>query len=67
MHQGVFYCFETNDIRKASKYMKDNQIRRLIVLNKNKKLAGVLSLGDIATNFPEDELKGETLEEISRH
>ncbi|WP_420324197.1 hypothetical protein [Legionella hackeliae] len=47
--------------------MKDNQIRRLIVLNKNKKLAGVLSLGDIATNFPEDELKGETLEEISRH
>ncbi|KTC77898.1 CBS domain-containing protein [Legionella brunensis] len=67
MHKGVFYCYETDDIKQASKYMKKNQIRRLIVLNKSKKLTGILSLGDIAVNCPEDKLKGDTLEEISRH
>ncbi|WED42598.1 CBS domain-containing protein [Legionella cardiaca] len=67
MHKGVFYCYETDDIKQASKYMKENQIRRLVVLNKNKKLTGILSLGDIAVNCSEDKLKGDTLEEISRH
>ncbi|KTD17608.1 CBS domain-containing protein [Legionella jordanis] len=67
MHKGVYYCYETDDIKEASKCMKDHQIRRLIVLNKDKKLAGIVSLGDIAVNCQENHLKGETLEEISKH
>ncbi|KTD08010.1 CBS domain-containing protein [Legionella jamestowniensis] len=67
MHKGIFYCFENDDVRKASKYMKENQIRRLVVLNRDKKLTGILSLGDIAVNCAEDRIKGETLEEISKH
>ncbi|MDI9819512.1 MULTISPECIES: CBS domain-containing protein [unclassified Legionella] len=67
MHEGVCYCYETDDIKEASKSMKDKQIRRLIVLNQDKKLTGVVSLGDIALHCGEDELPGETLEEISRH
>ncbi|KTD19158.1 CBS domain protein [Legionella lansingensis] len=47
MHKGVLYCFENDDIKKATRYMKDHQIRRLIVLNKNKRLTGVLSLADL--------------------
>lgn len=47
--------------------MKENQIRRLVVLNRDKKLTGILSLGDIAVNCAEDRIKGETLEEISKH
>lgn len=66
MHPGVNYCFETDDIKDAMKNMQKNQIRRLIVLNKDKKLAGILSLGDIALHCKED-LTGETLEEISKH
>ncbi len=66
MHKGIEFCFETDDIEKAAKHMKDKQIRRLVVLNKDKRLAGVLSLGDIAIHCQE-ELTGETLEEISKH
>lgn len=66
MHKGVCYCYETDDVQEASQSMKDKQIRRLIVLNKEKKLTGVVSLGDIALNC-EEELTGDTLEEISKH
>jgi CBS domain-containing protein len=67
MHQGVYYCYETDDVREASKCMQEHQIRRLVVLNKDKRLTGVLSLGDIAVSHPEDELKSNTLEKISKH
>ncbi|AOU64478.1 CBS domain-containing protein [Legionella pneumophila] len=66
MHKGVCYCYETDDVQEASQSMKDMQIRRLIVLNKDKKLTGVISLGDIALHC-DDKLTGDTLEEISKH
>lgn len=66
MHKGVFYCYEQDDIKDAIQKMKTNKIRRLIVLNDQKKLSGIVSLGDIALNCKE-ELSGEALEEISRH
>lgn len=66
MHKGVCYCYETDDVQIATKQMKEKQIRRLIVLNKDKKLTGVLSLGDIALHC-DDQLSGDTLEDISKH
>src|SRR2546425_11133241 len=35
----VFYCFDDQDVTQAAKLMRDNQIRRLLVLNRNKRLA----------------------------
>lgn len=66
MNKGVEYCFETDSVEDASKKMKDKQIRRLIVLNKDKRLTGVLSLGDIALSC-ENKISGDTLEDISKH
>ncbi|GGI81779.1 CBS domain-containing protein [Legionella impletisoli] len=66
MHKGVCYCYETDDVKEATKCMKDKQIRRLIVLDKDKNLTGIVSLGDIALHC-QDELTGDTLEEISKH
>lgn len=66
MHAGVCYCFEDDDVQKAAKKMKSEQIRRLIVLNKNKRLTGVVSLGDISLCCDKG-LSGETLEGISEH
>lgn len=65
MHKGVFYCYENDDIKKATKCMREKQIRRLLVLNENKRLTGVLSLGDIALHNTEH--AGDALEEISKH
>jgi len=44
--------------------MKDKQIRRLPVLNRSKRLVGIVSLGDLALTADEQEC-GEVLERIS--
>lgn len=65
MTKKVLYCFEDDDIEKAAKSMREQQVHRLIVLNKNKRLTGVLSLGDIARKYKDDELCGKLIEDIS--
>ncbi len=60
------YCFEDDDISKASDLMKTEQIRRLIVVDQNKKLCGVVSIGDIAAKTQNEQLSGETLQDISQ-
>ena len=44
----VVYCFEDQDVAEAARLMKDKQIRRLVVLNRDKRLVGIVSLGDVA-------------------
>lgn len=45
--------------------MKEKQVRRLTVLSREKRLVGILSLGDLAVESGDDKLSGETLERIS--
>ncbi len=62
----VIYCFEDQEVGDAAKIMHDQQIRRLVVLDRNsRKMVGVISLGDIATNSAE-EISGEALQGISK-
>jgi len=65
MTQGVVYCFEDQDVREAAQLMKENQIRRLVVLNRDKRLVGIVSLGDLAVATGDEKLAGETLERVS--
>src|SRR3569833_3610728 len=44
----VLYCFEDEPIEEAAENMAKNQVRRLPVLNRDKRLVGVVSLGDLA-------------------
>jgi CBS domain-containing protein len=48
MSGGVRYCFEDEDIEDLAQNMADEQIRRLPVLNREKRLVGIISLGDLA-------------------
>src|SRR5207247_3395456 len=61
MSQQVFYCYEDDDIEHAAEHMKEREVRRLVILNREKRLVGVLSLGDIARASGEQQLAGETL------
>jgi CBS domain-containing protein len=45
--------------------MQDKQIRRLPVLNRDKRLVGIVSLGDLAVDTGDEKLAGNTLEAIS--
>lgn len=64
MNSPVIYAYDDSDVKEAARAMQSNQVRRLVVLNREKKLVGVLSLGDIAVRA-DMELSGETLEKVS--
>ncbi len=66
MTSDVHYCYESQDIDKAAEIMRSNRIRRLIVLNEEKELVGICSLGDLAVEGRNDRLSGEVLREISK-
>ena len=48
MSQDVKYCFEDDDISEVAQNMADIKVRRLPVLDKGKRLVGIVSLGDLA-------------------
>jgi CBS domain-containing protein len=65
MTPDVVYCFEDDDLRDAARKMEEHQLRRLIVLNRDKRLVGILSLGDLAVHTADDRLAGEVAEAVS--
>jgi len=65
MSEGVTYCFEDDDVSEASRLMQEKQIRRLVVLNRDKRMAGIVSLGDLAVKPGAKKAAGKALEEVS--
>ena len=65
MSDGVTFCFEDDDVQEAARLMREKQIRRLVVLNRDRRLAGIVSLGDLAVDTRDEELAGSTLEAVS--
>lgn len=66
MTSEVTYCFDDEEVDEASALMEENQIRRLVVLDREMQLVGILSLGDIAAKAHDDQLAGATLDAISQ-
>jgi predicted transcriptional regulator len=48
MSKGMFFCFEDEGIDKAIKLMQQKEVRHLTVLNRQKRMVGLVSLGDLA-------------------
>jgi CBS domain-containing protein len=65
MTPDVVYCFEDQDVTEAQRLMQERQIRRLLILNRDKRLAGVVSLGDLAVKARADKVGGAVLERVS--
>jgi len=65
MTEDMKWCFEDEEVQVAADLMAKAQIRRLVVLNRDKRLVGIVSLGDLATEPRAQEDAGEALEEIS--
>jgi CBS domain-containing protein len=65
MSTEIVYCLEDQEVEEAVSVMEARQIRRLPVLNQDKRLVGIVSLGDIAVHVGDRDLAGETLQEIS--
>lgn len=48
MSKGIFYCKESEEVAEAARTMEQNKVRRLPVISEDKRLVGVLSIGDIS-------------------
>lgn len=65
MTREVKYCFEDDDVNDVAQNMAQLQVRRLPVLSRDKRLTGIISLGDIARDH-EPARAGSALHHISR-
>src|SRR5438128_2505221 len=66
MTEDVKYCFDDQEVEEVTRNMADIQVRRLPVLNRDKRLVGILSLGDIAISCDDAKVAGDALQGISR-
>jgi CBS domain-containing protein len=66
MTEGIHCCREDDDLAKAVRHMETLQIRRLPVINKSKRMVGMLALGDVGNSAPGD-LISEYIKGVSDH
>ena len=65
MTQDVITCYEDEDVEQAERLMQSRQVRRVLVLNRDKRLVGIVSLGDLATEAGDQGQPGEVLKKVS--
>ena len=62
----IHCCREDEDLAKAVRHMEELKVRRLPVINKSKRMIGMLSLGDVSHSAPVD-LLSECIKSVSAH
>ena len=63
MTKDVFWCFEDEDVKEVAGKMREKEVRRMLILNPEKRLVGVVSIGDISK--VEEKESGKTLKDIT--
>ena len=66
MTGGIVFCRDDEEVEEAVRIMEARQIRRLPVIDRNKRMIGMLSLGDVSHMAPR-QLAGEVLNAVSGH
>jgi CBS domain-containing protein len=65
MTEGTVYCFDDQDTDEAARLMREHEVRQLPVLNRERRLVGTISLGDLAACDGNEEMAGEVLGRIA--
>ena len=66
MTKGMIYCQDSEDVGDAVRIMESKKIRRLPVLNENKRMVGMLSLGDVS-HAASHEIAAVVMKAVSAH
>ena len=66
MTPGIHCCRDDDDLAKAVRHMEQLQVRRLPVINKSKRMVGILSLGDLS-RLASGDLLSEWVKSVSAH
>ena len=65
MSERIFWCFDDQEIENAAHLMENKKVRRLAVMNREKRMVGFLSVDDLAHRA--HALSGEILDEVTAH
>jgi CBS domain-containing protein len=65
MTRNVVSCSEDDAVEEAARLMQERQIRRLLVLDRDKRLIGIVSLGDLAAEAEDPYRMAEVLQDVS--
>ena len=65
MSKNLITILEDQDVKEAAALMQSKQIRRVLVVNREKRPVGMLSLADLARHVKDSKLTGVTVEEVS--
>ena len=65
MSNEVLYCYEDEDIAQVAENMGEQQVRRLPVLDRDKRLVGIVSIGDLS-RVAKPATAGKAVAEISQ-
>jgi CBS domain-containing protein len=65
MSPQMLYCFEDQDVNDVLQNMGEQQVRRLPVVDRDKRLVGMVSIGDLSSRA-RPQKAGESLREISQ-
>ena len=66
MSDGIAWAYEDDSVEEAAKIMSKRQVRRLPVVDRDKRLVGIVALGDFAVESSEIRPTAEALSEISK-
>ena len=66
MTPGIHCCRDDDDLAKAVRHMEELKVRRLPVINRSKRMVGILSLGDVSHSAP-SALVTECVKSVATH
>ena len=66
MSEGIAWAYEDDSVEKAAKLMSERQVRRLPVVDRDKRLIGIVALGDFAVERSQIQPAAQALSEISK-
>lgn len=65
MTPDVLYAFEDQSVDEVVKSMREQQVRRMVILDRDKNMTGIVALADIAQHVEDADLKSKVLEGVS--
>jgi CBS domain-containing protein len=66
MSEGIAWAYEDDSVEQAASIMSERQVRRLPVVDRDKRLVGIVALGDFAVKSSEIQPTAQALSDISR-
>ncbi len=66
MSEGIIWVYEDDSVEQVATMMSKHQVRRLPVVNRDKRLVGIVALGDVAVESSEIQPAAQALAEISK-